>query len=116
MNIEKNLSERILVGQSSLQSGDDTPQTFDEYQLPPELPKRESKRAICIDHIQSGVAQELITDFQLGGVHFPERDEPQEITTQFSCKGTRCILKRCGLKIEQFDSTGKKIGKMKAAN
>ena len=53
-------------------------------------------------------------DFNLSGVNFPEITEPQEITTQLSCKGVGCILKKCGLKVEQFDSAGKKIGEMKA--
>lgn len=115
MSIEKDISGRILIGQSILQSGDDDPQVFDVYQLVPDLPKNDKKREICINHIREGAASELMEDFDLGGVHFPEITEPQEITTQLSCKGVGCILKKCGLKIEQFDSTGKQIGEMKAS-
>lgn len=115
MGIEKDISSRILIGQSNLQSGDNGPQVFDIYQLTPDLPKNAKKREICFDHIREGVAPELMEDFHLGGVHFPEITEPQEITTQLSCKGIGCILKKCGLKVEQFNSTGKKIGEMKAS-
>jgi hypothetical protein len=115
MSIEKDISSRILMGQSSLQSGDDEPQVFDVYQLVPDLPKNDKKREICFDHIREGVASELMGDFDLGGVYFPEITKPQEITTQLSCKGVGCILKKCGLKVEQFDSTGKKIREMKAS-
>jgi hypothetical protein len=114
MNMEKDISSRILMGRSSLQSGDNEPQVFDVYQLPPDLPENVKKREVCIDHISAGVASELMGDFDLGGVRFPEVSEPQEITTQLSCKGVGCILKKCGLKVGQFDSTGKKIGEMKA--
>ncbi len=115
MTTEKDISARVFAGQSSLQSGDDAPQVFDMYQLAPELPASQSKREVCYDHIQQGIAAELIGDFDMGGMHFPEADEPQEITTQLSCKGVSCVLKKCGLRIEQFDSNGKKIGEMKTA-
>lgn len=48
----------------------------------------------------------------IGGVRFPEVDEPQEVTTQLSCKGVSCILKKCGLTVEQYDSEGQRIGEM----
>lgn len=114
MSAEKDISERILMGESSLQSGDDESQVFDIYQLVPDLPVSDKKREVCFEHIRQGIAQELMSDFDIGGVHFPERDQPQEITTQLSCKGVSCILKKCGLMVEQFDSNGKKLGEMKA--
>ena len=114
MSIEKDISSRIPMGQLSLQSGDNDSQIIDVYQLAPDLPKNDKKREICFDHIREGVASELMGDFNLSGVNFPEITEPQEITTQLSCKGVGCILKKCGLKVEQFDSAGKKIGEMKA--
>lgn len=116
MTTEKDISHRILMGKTRLQSGDDEPQVFDVYQLLPDLPQNETKRGICLDHLRAGVASELMGDFDLAGVQFPERTEPQEITTQLSCKGVSCILKRCGLKVEQFDSTGKIIGEMKVSS
>jgi hypothetical protein len=54
-----------------------------------------------------------MSDFDLGGVYFPEKDEPQEIITQLSCKGVSCILKKCGLIVEQYDTNGRKLGEMK---
>jgi hypothetical protein len=105
-------SDRILMGQSSLRTGNDAPRVFDVYQLPPDLPVNDRKLETCLEHIRSGLAIELMGDFQLGGVHFPEADVPQEITTQLSCRGVSCILKKCGLKIEQFDHEGKKIGEL----
>jgi len=113
MSTEKDISSRILMGQSYLRSGDEDPQVFDVYQLAPELPESAKKREICFDHLRQGTASELMGDFDLGGVHFPERDEPQEITTQLSCKGVSCILKKCGLIVEQFEANGKKIGEMR---
>ena len=115
MSPDKNISSRILMGQWSLQSGDQEPQVFDVYQLAPDLPSADKKRKTCIEHLQQGAAAELIADFDLGGVRFPNKDEPQEITTQLSCKGVSCILKNCGLTIEQFDSNGRKIGEMKVS-
>lgn len=111
--MEKDISKRILVGQSTIQSGNQEPQTLDVYRLIPDLPAAAKKRNICFDHIAEGAAEELMNDFDLGGVRFPEVDEPQEITTQLSCKGVSCILKKCGLTVEQYDSEGQKIGEMK---
>ena len=113
MRIEKDISGRILIGQSSLRTGDDEPQIFDIYELEPELPANPKKRQVCFEHIRQGAAYELMGDFELGGAQFPERGEPQEMTTQLSCKGASCILKKCGLIVEQFDATGKKLGNMK---
>jgi hypothetical protein len=113
MSIEKDISARILMGQSSLQSGDEDPRIFDVYQLVPDLPVSMREREVCLDHFSHGAATELMGEFDLGGVRFPEKDEPQEITTQLSCKGVGCILKKCGLMVEQFDANGKKIGDMK---
>lgn len=113
MTGEKDISDRILVGRSSLQVGDDEPQIFETYQLPPEFPENEKKREVCFDHIREGAASELMGDFDLGGMHFPERDEPQEITTQLSCKGASCILKKCGLTIAQYDTNGVEVSRMK---
>lgn len=114
MNAEKDITNRILVGHTSLGVGDDEPRVFGVYQLPSELPQNDKKREVCIDHIRHNVASELMSDFDMAGVHYPEADEPQAIITQLSCKGTSCILKKCGLKVEQFDSNGIKIGEMKA--
>lgn len=113
MNSEKNMSSRALIGHSSLQLGDDEPQVFAVYQLRPELPEQDKKRQVCFEHIRQGLAAQLMHNFDMVGAHFPEKDEPQEMTTQLSCKGVSCILKKCGLKIEQFDPTGEKIGEMK---
>ncbi|MDB5162573.1 MAG: hypothetical protein JWN28_180 [Candidatus Saccharibacteria bacterium] len=113
MKLEKDITDRMLMGQSSLQSGDEEPQVFDVYQLVPDLPNSTKKREVCFDHIEQGAATELMGDFDLGGVHFPERDEPQEIITQLSCKGVSCVLKKCGLTVEQFDTNGSKQGKMR---
>lgn len=115
MSAEKDISSRILTGHSSLQSGNAEPQFFDVYQLPPDLPVSDKKREVCFDHIREGVAQELMGDFQLGGMHFPDTEQPQDITTQLSCKGVSCILKKCGLSIEQFDNSGKKVSEMKVS-
>lgn len=113
MKSGKDLSERTLVGTSTLTSGDEAPQSFDEYYLPLDLPSTEKKLEICKQHIREGRASELMEDFVMGGVHFPERDEPQEITTQLSCKGASCILKKCGLTVTQYDSNGEVLSKMK---
>jgi hypothetical protein len=56
-----------------------------------------------------------MSDFDMHGVKYPEVDEPQEITTQLSCKGLSCILKKCGLRIQQFDANGAEIGGMKVS-
>jgi len=114
MSTEKDISSRILMGQSTLQSGNEAPQVFDVYQLIPDLPDATNKREVCFDHINQGAAADLMGDFDLAGVHFPEKNEPQEITTQLSCQGVSCVLKKCGLIVEQYDSTGKKIGDMRA--
>ncbi len=113
MSADKDISSRILVGQSTLQSGDNAQQVFDVYQLIPDLPTSAKKLEVCIEHIQDGAASELMSDFDLAGVHFPERDEPQEITTQLSCKGVSCVLRQCGLTIKQYDANGVEIGEMK---
>jgi hypothetical protein len=107
MSINKDISNRMLIGQSRLQSGDDEPQIFDVYQLVPDLPNATNKRDVCFEHIRDSVAQDLVGDFYLEGVHFPERGEPQEITTQLSCKGASCVMKICGLTITQYDTDGK---------
>jgi hypothetical protein len=113
MSLEKDISARILMGQSRLQSGDSDPQVFDVYQLPPDLPDSAKNRDVCFEHLQQGAASELMSDFDLVGVYFPEKDEPQEIITQLSCKGVSCILKKCGLIVEQYDTNGRKLGEMK---
>lgn len=116
MNFEKYISSRVFVGQSNMQVGDTAPQVVDHYRLPIDLPNNPRKRQICVDHIRSGAASALMRDFIMSGVHFSESTEPQEITTQLSCEGVGCIIKRCGLKIEQFDSEGQTIREMKAVD
>ena len=112
MNGEKDVSQRMFVGRSSLQVGDELPRTFNHFDLPLELPKRERKREICFDHFRDGAASELMNDFNLGGMHFPEKNEPADIITQMSCKGVGCILKKCGLTITQYDVNGKVVSEM----
>ncbi len=116
MNMTKNkdISNRIQTGESTLSIGNAQAQVFSEYMLAPDLPQSIKKRQVCISHINDGAASELASDFEMGGVRFPERDEPQEITTQFSCKGVSCILRKCGLQITQYDSNGAEVGKMGA--
>lgn len=113
MSIEKDISSRILMGRSSLQLGNEEPRFIDEYQLAPDLPDSDKKRQVCIDHFRQGAASELVGDFDLGGVQFPEKDMSQEITTQLSCKGASCVLKKCGLTIAQYDADGAKLGEMR---
>lgn len=116
MKPRKDISERILVGTSTLQSGDNEPQTFKVSTLAPDLPTDSKKKEVCLEHLRNGAASELMEDFDLGGVHFPKLDEPQEITTQLSCTGVGCILKKCGLQITQYNSDGEEIGSMKASS
>lgn len=115
MHSEKDISGLILTGQLSSQSDDDDQQVINVYELTADLPKDDKKREICLKHLHEGRDSELMIDFIVGGVHYPEATEPQEITTQLSCKGVGCILKKCGLKLEQFESTGKKIEVIKAS-
>lgn len=115
MSTEKDILDRVLVGQSSLQVGGDAPRIFERYMIGPDLPVDSEKRSMCDEHIREGAASELIGDFEMWGVHFPERDEPQEITTRLSCRGVDCIFRQCGLKIEQLDSAGNTLSEMEVA-
>lgn len=115
MKPEKDISTRELVGTSTLQVGDAEPRHFDVYYMPPDLPSNPRKRELCFEHIRDQAANDLMLDFELGGMHFPTETEAQEITTQLSCKGASCILKKCGLKIEQFNSKGEVVAEMNSA-
>lgn len=73
--MEKDISGRIAVGQSTLQVGDNEPKVITMYELPLELPTRAKKRETCIEHFKQGVAIDLMDDFNMVGVHFPEQDK-----------------------------------------
>lgn len=109
------MSERVLIGVSTIQLGNNEPQEIREYELPPSFPERKKKYDLCMRHIKDdGIGAELMGDYQLAGEMYPSESEPQEITTRISSKGASCIFKKCGLMIEQFDADGKKINEMKA--
>lgn len=106
MTRKKDLSEREHVGTSFTQAGDDEPRAIDVYYLPPSFPVNKKLREICSKHLSEGRASELVGDFDLGAVVFPDASEVQEMTTQISCRGVSCILKKCGLTITQFSPDG----------
>lgn len=111
MSEKKDMPVRVFRREVIVNS-DEGEQVYEEYLLAPDFPKNEKKRGVCFDHISQGFTTELMDEFIQFGVRFPEPTELQEITTKLSCKGVECILKKCGFKIEQHDSTGEKIGEM----
>ncbi len=107
------MSKRAPTGGSIFEHGSNESRTFNEYMLGPDLPHDKDKRAKCIEHIEGGAAAKLASDFQKhGGLHYPEANEPQEITTRFTCRGLSCVFRDCGLKIVQYDSNGIEISRM----
>ena len=72
-----------------------------------DLPEGE-KGEVCSQHIEEGVAAEMMSEFHIVGCHFPEKDEEQMIRTAFVCPGPS-ILKKCRLRLLQADAEGRVI-------
>lgn len=64
------------------------------------------KGETCSQHINDGIAAEMMSEFHLFGCHFPEAGEEQMIRTAFVCPGPS-ILKKCRLRLIQADAVGK---------
>lgn len=80
-------------------------QPIEVFQATPDFPDNEKKADVCYDHL-SALGPDMVDDFWMMGAHFPEEGEEQVVRMQFSCKGVSCILKKCGLKLRQYDEHG----------
>ena len=92
---------------SEITSGD---KVVIHYMDMPNIPEG-TKRDACLEHLDAGVASELMGEFQTVGCHFPEPSEEQVIRTAFICPGPS-IFKKCRLRLVQADAEGNVITQM----
>jgi len=79
------------------------------YQEPFDLPCNEQQRAACERHLDTGLSNELYSEFWMVGCDFDVAEREGVVRVQLSCAGQSALRKICRMTLTQYDTQGKAL-------